>query len=681
MKAIRFLCLFATGLAGTLLPAQSTQPLVTPQGTFTLIDYPDAASTQIWAVNGRGEMVGVYTGADRTTHGFLYSRGRFKSIDYPGAAITLANNINAQGDIVGEYAMTATGPRRGFLLSGGRYTTIEYPGTSASGVVGIAANGDLAGYFDNPLRGYMLSGDQFTPIDVPDGSPTVVGGMGPQGDVIGGYVVGGVGRAFRFRNGEFTTWEYPGANGFTNAVGMNAAGDIVGRYRDAAGVSQGYVLSRGEFTSFGCPGATFTGAAGITPDGDIVGRCTIGGVSHGFVLKRGQQPRYTVIDLGTLGGHTSYAYGISNSGAVSGSAAVANGDEHPFLWRDGRMTDLGGLGGGNGAGQNPTGGLRIPVTSETSRPDPFGADFCGWGTHRICLAAIWRDGSMTALPTLGGNNAIGFSMNERGQMVGVSEKASPDPKCPTPQKLSYAPVMWGPSATDIRELRLPSGDSVGWAYGLNEKGEAVGATGSCANTSAPAANGELLGARAVLWENTIPRDLGNLGGDFAVAVGVNNRTEVVGSASVATGELHGFVWSRDHGMEDIGAIGEDALGAPSSINNSRQITGASCDAEFNCRAFLWERYNMADLNDLAPEDSPIYMVFATWINDVGEIVGWGIDKRTEEVRAFLAKPSQPAASAGPKSASAARTLPVRVRTQLQRQLRSSQTKPAGSAIR
>jgi hypothetical protein len=51
--------------------------------------------------------------------------------------------------------------------------------------------------------------------------------------------------------------------------------------------------SNGEFSSFDCPGATFTGAAGITPDGDIVGRCTISGVSHAFLLKRGQQPRAT----------------------------------------------------------------------------------------------------------------------------------------------------------------------------------------------------------------------------------------------------------------------------------------------------------------------------------------------------------------------------------------------------
>jgi probable HAF family extracellular repeat protein len=244
------------------------------------------------------------------------------------------------------------------------------------------------------------------------------------------------------------------------------------------------------------------------------------------------------------------------------------------------------------------------------------------------------------VPTLGGNNAIGFAMNERGQMVGVAEKANPDPNCQPPQKLAFAPVIWGPKAGDIQELSLPEGDTAGWAILMNDKGEAVGATGTCGNTAATV-NGLLAGKRAVLWEKGVPRDLGNFGGEGdTVAVGINNRTEVVGASSLATGEIHGFLWSREDGMEDIGAIGEDPAGLPSSINNGRQVVGASCDADFNCRAFLWERYSMSELNDLVPEDTPIYLVFATWINDVGEIAGWGVDKHTNEMRGFLASPAK-----------------------------------------
>src|SRR5579872_3026003 len=55
---------------------------------------------------------------------------------------------------------------------------------------------------------------------------------------------------------------------------------------------------------------------------------------------------YSVIDLGTRGGVFGSASGINDRGWVNGTSSLA-GDaiEHAFVWRDGRMTDLGTLGG------------------------------------------------------------------------------------------------------------------------------------------------------------------------------------------------------------------------------------------------------------------------------------------------------------------------------------------------
>jgi probable HAF family extracellular repeat protein len=54
-----------------------------------------------------------------------------------------------------------------------------------------------------------------------------------------------------------------------------------------------------------------------------------------------RQIRYTVTDVGTLGGTFGRAWGINNNGSVVGYATVA-GDTalHAFLWRKGVMTDL-----------------------------------------------------------------------------------------------------------------------------------------------------------------------------------------------------------------------------------------------------------------------------------------------------------------------------------------------------
>jgi uncharacterized membrane protein len=75
-----------------------------------------------------------------------------------------------------------------------------------------------------------------------------------------------------------------------DAQGINARGDIVGGYRDAAGRNHGYLWKRGEVTTIDYPGAAFTLARGISPRGDIVGNYRMPGEpavnSHGYLLKR-----------------------------------------------------------------------------------------------------------------------------------------------------------------------------------------------------------------------------------------------------------------------------------------------------------------------------------------------------------------------------------------------------------
>ena len=68
---------------------------------------------------------------------------------------------------------------------------------------------------------------------------------------------------------EISTITIPGAQSSV-ANGINASGDIVGSYGDAAG-THGFVVRGGELTTFDYPGAGVTEARGIAPNGDIIG--------------------------------------------------------------------------------------------------------------------------------------------------------------------------------------------------------------------------------------------------------------------------------------------------------------------------------------------------------------------------------------------------------------------------
>jgi probable HAF family extracellular repeat protein len=106
--------------------------------------------------------------------------------------------------------------------------------------------------------------------------------------------------------------------------------------------------------------------------------------------------------------------------------------------------------------------------------------------------------------------------------------------------------------------------------------------------------------------------------------------------------MHPFLWTSAKGIEDLGVVSGDLVGAGLSINNLGQVVGASISAPGpaggNPRAFLWQNGVMSDLNTLVQANSPLYLLNACAINDVGEITGFGATS-TGEVHAFLAIPS------------------------------------------
>jgi probable HAF family extracellular repeat protein len=384
-------------------------------------------------------------------------------------------------------------------------------------------------------------------------------------------------------------------------------------------------------------------AQSLDDAGVIVGFGTINGAVHAFVAT--PVTNYTVTDLGTFGGTSANAYGINDEGRIAGAAALANGDERAFISGiGGTKYDLGTLGGPNSEASGPNASNALAILSETSKKDPFGNDFCGFGTNLICLPAVWN-GTMTALPTLGGNNGEALAINNQGQIAGFAENSTKDPTCPSPQVLDYEAVLWGANG-QAQELPPLPGDTVGFTFSLNNNGQAAGSSGTCANTPLLPFN---YGPHAVVWENGTATALGNLGGAMlGVGAAINDLGAVVGGSDMPSEkpgfpfvQVHATLWNQA-GMADLGTVGTDFSTLPTWLNNNGQMTGASCDDMGNCRAYLWQNNVMTDLNTLIPANSGLYLAFAQAISDTGEIVGMAIQTSTGDAHAFLATPSKAA---------------------------------------
>jgi probable HAF family extracellular repeat protein len=383
---------------------------------------------------------------------------------------------------------------------------------------------------------------------------------------------------------------------------------------------------------------------------------------HGRAQEEGEHhrdriPHYRVVDLGTLGGAYSFAFGINSAGAVAGSSATASQSGDPaqtvplppqtaFLWDRGHLIKLGTLGGPNSGANGPNARGETLIISDTDEADPNGEDFCDSGTHLQCRAAIWKHGALTPLlPLAGGNNAQAYWINDRGQVIGFSETETDKNKkekagdCATPfQRLRFEAVIWEPDGNIRTRLQPLPGDTVAFGFGINNRGQAVGGSGSCSNTVAPPYIPSA--PHAVLWEaDGTPIALGDLGGGVNIAGAINNRGEVVGNGPSPDGTGHVFLWSKIAGFQDLGGFpGAGLTVAPccNTINDRGQIAGFAVDSTGNSFAFLWQDHQWRNLNKLIPQNSHWNLQAAESINNAGEIAGTGL--LDGKVRAFLAIP-------------------------------------------
>lgn len=303
--------------------------------------------------------------------------------------------------------------------------------------------------------------------------------------------------------------------------------------------------------------------------------------------------RYSVIDLGTLGGQLSFGYGLNAQGDVVGWAYTAKLSIHAFLWRGGKMRDLG----------VPQG---FPI-SEARCISASGAvsGYCAEADRNNLQIFLWKEGRLNLL-----GKGDGFGINDTGDLVGQS----------------------GDHAFLYRQGKLLDLGTLG---GDQSAARAINRAGHIAGRSYTAERDRHTLYHAFFYDGRKMSDLGDLGGKFSEAYGLNDQDEVVGCSFLGGRGLRAFLWSRDRGMKDLGTLG-GSRSIAYGINNRTQIVGFSYLVEKDGRAVLWEHGKLYDLNDLVPPDDERKLVEARAINDRGQIVATG--KLNDQPRAFLLTP-------------------------------------------
>jgi probable HAF family extracellular repeat protein len=265
-------------------------------------------------------------------------------------------------------------------------------------------------------------------------------------------------------------------------------------------------------------------------------------------------------------------------------AHTAEGTSHAFLYKDGVMTDVGGLGGTESAGQDINDHGQITGY----------ADLPGDKTRH---AFLYSNGIMIELESVTSTTwSSGYSINNRGQIVGISSALGHTRAFLHEEgAFTYLPTFGGPH---------------GGAHAINNTGQVAGA----------AYNVDLFTYNAFRYSNGSLTNLGDLGVPFSVGRGINDAGDVVGMAEIYPRGFHAFV-STGGMMIDLGT------GYANSINNAGQIVGWSYFEEDSnlSQAFLYSDGTMTNLNSLIDPSDAWNLVTANAINESGQIVGegWG----------------------------------------------------------
>ena len=310
-------------------------------------------------------------------------------------------------------------------------------------------------------------------------------------------------------------------------------------------------------------------------------------------------PRYRVLDLNALTGHVDIEVtALNNRGDFT---FLDYDDNHNYLWRGGRVHDLGARGGG--------------TIDLNDRGDVVGTRLLAGERH---VTFRWRNGRFTDITgPVDDIPGLDYAINSRGQVAGVADGRA---------------FVYDGRRTRYLDI---SGTSASAARDINDSGLVVG------SATFP---GDNLEARAIALRGdrlqTLPVPIDNLTSGLYEALAVNN----VGNTAVRYLNYHGGVEGGALYVDGrIFDLGYDAVAV--DINNHDWAAGyvrtmLTPDTR-RLSATLFHEGRSYGLEQLMTAEAAAYwerLSIVVDINDRGHVVGSAVPFGALSTHAFMAMP-------------------------------------------
>lgn len=291
-------------------------------------------------------------------------------------------------------------------------------------------------------------------------------------------------------------------------------------------------------------------------------------------------PVYTMTELGFAG----TVYSLNSDGDVVGTTRDKNGLLRAFVGSEGEVTRLYPPNELNTVGQAINDlGVVVVNQLEVDRSS----------------AMVVAGGTFTNIGSLGYTTFVQASaINNAGQVTGSAGHA-----------FLYQP---GSGMADLGTLGGPGS----WGRDVNNRGNVVG--GSAFDTGGA--------VRAFIYRDGAMQDLGSLGGRDSEAFALNDSDVAVGWANRPGDHLtRRAVLFSGGSVTELGSLSGTGSSSANDINNLGEIVGSATMASGAYHAFLYGNGTMLDLNDLIDPASGLVLTGGLAINDTHEILAFGKD--------------------------------------------------------